>query len=72
MLDRSDVLRTLEAAVIEAANNSSAVSVAVVDDGGHLLGFTRLDGGGAFADTAIGKAHTAALSGRSRPRSSRW
>jgi len=53
MLDRSDVLRNLEAAVIEATNNSSAVSIAVVDDGGQLLGFTRLHGGGACADTAI-------------------
>jgi uncharacterized protein GlcG (DUF336 family) len=52
---------TLEAAIAQAGEMKIPISVAVVDDGGHLLAFTRMDGA-AFAsvDLAIDKARTAA------------
>jgi glc operon protein GlcG len=60
---------TLEGAkqVIEAAANDSkkhgiAVTIAVVDAGGHLIAAQRLDGAGpAGATISIGKARTAAV-----------
>ncbi|MEO8104670.1 MAG: heme-binding protein [Betaproteobacteria bacterium] len=61
-----DCQKILAAAQTEAAKNSWAVCIAVVDDGGHLLAFQRLDGC-APASVAIsqGKARSAAL--RRRP-----
>ena len=43
-LSHDDVVLILNAARAEAQKNSWAVSLAVVDDGGHLLGHYRLDG----------------------------
>ncbi|MDH5858560.1 hypothetical protein E8K88_12890 [Lampropedia aestuarii] len=43
-LEAADVDRILDAAVAEASANSWAVTVAIVDDGGHLLALRRLDG----------------------------
>jgi glc operon protein GlcG len=65
-LTLSDVKTILSAAEAEAQKNNWAVCVAVVDDGGHLLGFSRLDGC-AIASVAIsqGKARSAAI--RKRP-----
>lgn len=63
VLEWQDVQRILDAALKEARGNQWDVSIAVVDDGGHLLGFTRMDGAGALAAMAcVGKAQTAALS----------
>jgi uncharacterized protein GlcG (DUF336 family) len=61
-----DCRKILAAAEAEAAKNAWAVCIAVVDDGGHLLAFQRLDGCAA-ASVAIsqGKARSAAL--RRRP-----
>jgi glc operon protein GlcG len=42
-LNQSDVQKILAAANAHAEKNNWAVSIAVVDDGGHLLGFTRRD-----------------------------
>ena len=42
-LNQSDVQKVLAAANAHAEKNNWAVSIAVVDDGGHLLGFTRRD-----------------------------
>ena len=44
MLESSDVKRMLAAAEDEALKNHWAASIAIVDDGGHLPGFLRMDG----------------------------
>ena len=49
----------------EALKNGWAISLAVVDDGGHLLWFQRLDGAAPIsAQIAPAKARTAALGRR--------
>ena len=64
-LDHADVLAILAAASAEAAANKWAVTIAVVDDGGHLLGLQRLDGAPPMsAHVAPAKAHTSALGRR--------
>jgi uncharacterized protein GlcG (DUF336 family) len=64
-LELSDVKRIAAAAETEAINNNWAVTIAVVDDGGHLLWLQRLDGSAALsAHIAPAKAHTAALGRR--------
>jgi uncharacterized protein GlcG (DUF336 family) len=53
--------RALAAAAAEARQNDWTVSIAVVDPGGELVGFVRLDGAPfSSPDVAIGKARTAA------------
>ena len=60
-----DVKRIAAAAEAEALKNQWAVSIAIVDDGGHLLWLQRLDGAAAVsAQIAPAKAHTAALGRR--------
>jgi glc operon protein GlcG len=64
-LETDDIKAVLEAAHAEAAKNHWEVSIATVDDGGHLLGFLRLTGATPLsAKIAVGKARTAALSRR--------
>ena len=64
-LEVDDVQAALEAAKSEAVKNGWIVSIAVVDDGGHPLGFLRLtDAAPLSAQIAFGKARTAALSRR--------
>lgn len=64
-LELSDVKRIAAAAEAEALSNNWAVTIAVVDDGGHLLWLQRLDGSAALsAHIAPAKAHTAALGRR--------
>ncbi len=64
-LTAGDVKRMLAACEAEAAKNSWAVSIAIVDDGGFLLGFQRMDGAAAItAEVAVGKARTSALTKR--------
>jgi glc operon protein GlcG len=64
-LESADVQRILIAAEAEALKNQWAVTIAVVDDGGHLLALRRLDGAAAIsAHIAPAKAHTAALGRR--------
>ena len=64
-LEAADVKTILQAAEQEALKNHWAVTIAVVDDGGHLLGLLRLDGAPAIsAHIAPAKAHTAALGRR--------
>lgn len=64
-LEVEDVQAALEAAKAEALKNSWVVSIAVVDDGGHPLGFLRLNEAAPLtAQIAFGKARTAALSRR--------
>ena len=64
-LSHADVAALLSAARAEAERNQWAVSIAVVDDGGHLLGLYRLDGAAPLsAHIAPAKARTAALGRR--------
>lgn len=64
-LEASDVATLLQACAAHATQNNWAVSIAVVDDGGHLLGMVRLDRASALsAHICIAKAHTAALGRR--------
>ncbi len=64
-LTAADVQRIGQAAAAHAQTNGWAVSIAVVDDGGHLLGFQRLDGAPPIsAHIAPAKARTAALGRR--------
>ncbi len=65
-LTLADTHKILAAAEAEAINNKWAVCIAVADDGGHLLGFLRLDGCAASSVAiAQAKAHSAAM--RRRP-----
>ncbi len=64
-LEADEVQAALAAAKAEAVKNGWIVSIAVVDDGGHALGFLRLtDAAPLTAQIAFGKARTAALSRR--------
>lgn len=61
----TDVKRMLAGAEAEAARHGWAVAIAIHDDGGHLLGFARMDGATpANAEIAQRKSTTAALSRR--------
>ena len=65
MLGLDDVKRVAAAAEAEALRHGWAVTIAVVDDGGHLLWLQRLDGAAPIsAHIAPAKAHTAALGQR--------
>jgi len=64
-LSLDDVKRMAAAAEAEALAHQWAVTIAIVDDGGHLLWLQRLDGAPAVsAQIAPAKAHTAALGRR--------
>ena len=61
----ADVKRIAAAAEAEAAANQWIVTIAIVDDGGHLLWLQRLDGAAPLsAHIAPAKARTAALGRR--------
>ena len=65
LLSHDDVVTLLNGARAEAQKNQWAVTIAVVDDGGHLLGHYRLDGAAPMsARMAPAKARTAALGRR--------
>ncbi|MDP1789673.1 MAG: heme-binding protein [Methylibium sp.] len=65
VLSLGDVKRIAAAAEAEALANQWPVSIAIVDDGGHLLWLQRLDGAAPVsAHIAPAKAHTAALGRR--------
>ena len=64
-LELSDLKRIAAAAEAEALKNNWAVSIVIVDDGGHLLWLQRLDGAAPIsAQIASAKAHTSALGRR--------
>lgn len=64
-LELSDIKTIAAAAEAEASKNNWAVTIAIVDDGGHLLWLQRLDGAAAIsAHIAPAKANTAALGRR--------
>ena len=65
MLTLDDVKKIAAASEAEALQNNWAVTVAIVDDGGHLLWLQRLDGAPPVsAHIAPAKANTAALGRR--------
>ena len=65
VLTRDDVKKIMAASEAEALANKWAVTIAIVDDGGHLLGLQRLDGAAPIsAHIAPAKAKTAALGQR--------
>ncbi|WP_122154734.1 heme-binding protein [Paraburkholderia sp.] len=65
VLGVAEITQILAAARAEAEKNQWAVTIAVADDGGHLLGLLRLDGCAPVgAYIAVEKARTAALGRR--------
>ncbi len=65
VLELADVKAIAAAAEAEALKNNWPVTIAIVDDGGHLLWLQRLDGVAAIsAHIAPAKAHTAAMGRR--------
>ena len=65
VLTQEDCLKISAAAEAEARRNSWMVAIAILDDGGHLLHFVRMDGATpANAAIAVDKARTAATSRR--------
>jgi uncharacterized protein GlcG (DUF336 family) len=65
-LTLADVKKIAAAAEGEAIKHNWKVAIAILDDGGHLLGFVRMDGATpANAEIAVEKARTAAVSRRS-------
>jgi uncharacterized protein GlcG (DUF336 family) len=65
VLGAEDAKQILAAAEAFARANQWSVSIAVVDDGGHMLGMIRLDGASAMtARMAEAKARSAALGRR--------
>lgn len=64
-LELADIKAAAAAAEAEALKNQWAVTIAIVDDGGHLLWLQRLDGAAPIsAHIAPAKATTAALGRR--------
>ena len=65
VLEFADVQKILAAATACAVQNNWAVAIAVVDDGGHLLGLQRLDNAAPISSyIATEKARTAAMGRR--------
>ena len=65
VLEFADVKAIAEAAATEALKNNWAVTIAIVDEGGHLLHLQRLDGAAPLSShIAPAKANTAAMGRR--------
>lgn len=70
VLTLEDCQKVSAASLAEARNNSWNVTIAILDDGGHLLHLVRMDGATpANAGIAVEKGRTAAISRRS---SGKW
>ena len=64
-LTAADVETAMNACKAEAQKNKWNVSIAILDEGGYLLAFHRMDGAAPIsAEVAIGKAHTSAMTKR--------
>jgi glc operon protein GlcG len=62
-LTRAGARRILDAAIAKAQSMGVPQCIAVVDDGGHLLAFARMDGAKVLSiDSSLRKAMTAASS----------
>jgi uncharacterized protein GlcG (DUF336 family) len=60
-----DIKKMMAACEAEAEKNKWAVAIAIVDEGGFLLGFERMDGAPAIsAEVSVGKARTSAMTKR--------
>ena len=69
-LTQADCERIMAGALTEAKRNQWIVAIAILDDGGHLLHFTRMDGATpANAAISVEKGRTAAMS---RMTSGKW
>ena len=65
VLEQADIKAIAAAAEAEAIKNKWAVTIAIVDDGGHLLHLQRLEGAAPIsAHIAPAKANTAAMGQR--------
>ena len=65
VLELADIKAIAGACEAEALKNNWAVTIAIVDDGGHLLWLQRLDGAAPIsAHSAPAKANTAAVGRR--------
>ncbi len=70
VLTLEDCVKIAAAAEAEARRNNWNVAIAILDDGGHLMHFARMDGATpANAGIALEKGRTAAISRRS---SGKW
>ncbi len=66
MINQTSAIKMLQAAIAKAAELGVRGSVTVVDEGGHLQAFVRMDGSLlGSVDGATRKAYTAAASGMS-------
>src|SRR4030095_1090583 len=64
-LTEDDLIKAMAACRAEADKNSWKVAIAIVDDGGYLLHFNRMEGVPPIsAEVVIGKARTAAMTRR--------
>jgi glc operon protein GlcG len=64
-LQAADVQKIMDAAVAEAQTNNWAVTIAIADDGGHMLALKRLDGAAPLSSyIAPAKANTSAMGRR--------
>jgi len=64
-LTLTDVKKMLAACEAEAVKHNWAVAISIVDDGGFLLGFARMDGAPIIsAEVSLGKARTSAMTRR--------
>ena len=64
-LTEADILKAMAACRAEADKNNWKVAIAIVDDGGYLLHFNRMeDVAPVSAEVSIGKARTAAMTRR--------
>jgi glc operon protein GlcG len=64
-LTSGDLKTMMDACLAEAEKNKWNVAIAIVDDGGYLLAFHRMDGVAPIsAEVALGKARTSALTKR--------
>lgn len=59
-LTQEGARKLLDAAIAKAEENNTPMCIAVIDDGGNLLAFVRMDGAKIHSiDTSIAKARTA-------------
>ncbi len=64
-LTSTDVKKMLAACEAKAVENKWAVAISIVDEGGFLLGFSRMDGAPTIsAEVSLGKARTSAMTKR--------
>jgi uncharacterized protein GlcG (DUF336 family) len=64
-LTAADIAKAMAACKAEADKNNWKVAIAIVDDGGYLLHFDRMEGVAPIsAEVAVGKAKTSAMTKR--------